>query len=155
MLVGPPCQAELVFNHKDCTTTYRVRSTSYPLARRIKKTVWWSRLVCTRCIDICVSYTLLKSPTSGRGEQEAPAAKSVFYGRGDLGVSSVGELSHSATWLREPIPAQVPCSPLRVEARTGAEMWCATSLALNLACYLTRAGSLTVLAVSGEKRRGG
>ena len=77
---------------------------------------------------------------SGRGERKAGlperAEKSGLRGQDDLvstDMSSVGELSRSATWPRELTSAHVPRSP-PLEARAGADMrWAALLAALNLA----------------------
>ena len=76
---------------------------------------------------------------SGRGEEswatgEGRKVSALWVGRPNLDViSSVDELSRSATWPRELTPAHVPRSPA-LDARAGADMrWAALLAALSLA----------------------
>ena len=76
---------------------------------------------------------------SGRGEEswatgEGRKVSALWVGRPNLDViSSVGELSRSATWPRELTPAHVPRSPA-LDARAGADMrWAALLAASSLA----------------------
>ena len=69
------------------------------------------------------------TPPSGRGERKAGllerAEKSVLCRREDLVltvISSVSELSRSATWPSELTPAHIPRSPAPLEARARADM---------------------------------